>query len=68
VPGEQPPGGPRLPGREGTPDTEVVTSLDDLHRLLTENRIGAVVTLGILRGPDRWDARLTVADRRGMSR
>jgi S1-C subfamily serine protease len=45
-----------------------VTSLDDLHRLLTENRIGAVVTLGILRGPDRWDARLTVADRRGMAR
>ena len=45
-------------------DTEVVTSLDDLHRLLTEDRIGAVVTLGILRGPDRWDARVTVADRR----
>jgi S1-C subfamily serine protease len=34
-------------------DPEVVTSLDDLHRLLTEDRIGAVVMLGILRGPDR---------------
>jgi hypothetical protein len=44
-----------------------VTSLDDLPRLLTGNRIGAVVTLGILRGADRWDARVTVAARRGAS-
>ena len=40
-----------------------VTSLDDLHRLLTEERIGATVTLGILRGVERTDLRITIADR-----
>jgi S1-C subfamily serine protease len=45
-------------------DTHPVTSLDDLHRLLTEDRIGTAVTLGILRGVERTDLRLTVADRR----
>ena len=44
-------------------DTQPVTSLDDLHRLLTEDRIGTAVTLGILRGVERTDLRLTVADR-----
>ena len=40
-----------------------MTSLDDLHHLLTEERIGATVTLGILRGVERTDLRITVADR-----
>ena len=44
-------------------DAHPVTSLDDLHRLLTEDRIGSAVTLGILRGVERTDLRLTVADR-----
>jgi len=44
-------------------DTHSVTSLDDLHRLLTEDRIGTAVALGILRGVERTDLRLTVADR-----
>jgi S1-C subfamily serine protease len=53
--------------REGdivvTFDQHAVTSLDDLHRFLTEDRIGAVVTLGILRGVDRFDLTVRVADR-----
>jgi S1-C subfamily serine protease len=44
-------------------DTVPVGSLDDLHRLLTEERIGTRVTLGILRGTERLDVSLTVADR-----
>ena len=40
-----------------------VTSLDDLHRLLTEERIGATVMLGILRGVERTDLRMSDADR-----
>jgi len=44
-------------------DTVPVGSLDDLHRLLTEERIGTRVTLGILRGTGRLDVSLTVADR-----
>jgi S1-C subfamily serine protease len=54
--------------REGdivvTFDQQAVTSLDDLHRFLTEDRIGAVVTLGILRGVDRLDLTVRVADRK----
>jgi S1-C subfamily serine protease len=41
-----------------------VTSLDDLHRLLTEARIGRLVTLGILRGAERLDIDVRVSDRR----
>jgi S1-C subfamily serine protease len=40
-----------------------VTSLDDLHRLLTEDRIGTTVVLGVLRGVERLDLRVAVADR-----
>ena len=40
-----------------------VTSLDDLHRLLTENRIGTRVVLGILRGVERLDVSVWIADR-----
>jgi S1-C subfamily serine protease len=44
-------------------DTAAVASLDDLHRLLTEDRIGTVATLGVLRGPERLDLSVRVADR-----
>jgi S1-C subfamily serine protease len=40
--------------------THAVTSLDDLHRLLTEDRIGNTVALGILRGIERLALELTV--------
>ena len=45
-------------------DTHPVTSLDDVHRLLTEERIGQRVILGVLRGTERIDVGVTVADRR----
>jgi len=41
----------------------MVSSLDDLHRLLTEDRIGATVVLGVLRGVERLDIRVAVRDR-----
>jgi S1-C subfamily serine protease len=41
-------------------DNQTVTSLDDLHRLLTEDRIGSTATLGILRGVERLDLRFTI--------
>ena len=41
----------------------LVSSLDDLHRLLTEDRIGATVVLGVLRGVERLDIRVAVRDR-----
>jgi S1-C subfamily serine protease len=44
-------------------DEHAVTSLDDLHRLLTEERIGATVTLGVLRGVERIDLRIAIADK-----
>ena len=44
-------------------EQNAVTSLDDLHRLLTEDRIGATVVLGVLRGVERLDVRVTIADR-----
>jgi S1-C subfamily serine protease len=46
-----------------TLDQHVVTSLDDLHRLLTEERIGTTITLGVLRGVERLDIRVAVAPR-----
>jgi len=45
-------------------DQHAVTSLDDLHRLLTVERIGATVTLGILRGVERLDVQIKIADRK----
>lgn len=45
-------------------DAQPVASIDDLHRLLTEDRIGAFVTLGLLRGAERIDVKVRVADRR----
>ncbi len=44
-------------------DEHPVTSLDDIHRLLTEERIGQRVILGVLRGSERLDIGLTIADR-----
>lgn len=44
-------------------DGVAVASLDDLHRLLTEERIGSVATLGVLRGSVRLDVAVRVGDR-----
>jgi S1-C subfamily serine protease len=44
-------------------DQHHVTSLDDLHRLLTEKRIGTTAILGVLRGVDRIDLTVAIADR-----
>jgi S1-C subfamily serine protease len=44
-------------------DTAPISSLDDLHRLLTEDRIGAVATLGVLRDAARIDLTVTITDR-----
>lgn len=45
-------------------DTHAVTGLDDLHKLMTEERIGTIATIGILRGVERLDIRAVIADRR----
>jgi S1-C subfamily serine protease len=44
-------------------DDEVVGGLDDLHRLLTESRIGTKVRLGVLRGADRREIEVPVKER-----
>lgn len=44
-------------------DSTPVGSIDDLHRLLTEERVGAPATLGILRGPERLDLPIVIADK-----
>ena len=44
-------------------DTFAIGGLDDLHRLLTEDRIGATIKLGVLRGAERLDVSVRVADR-----
>ena len=44
-------------------DAQPIESLDDLYRLLTEDRIGATVTLGVLRATERRDIAVTVGDR-----
>jgi S1-C subfamily serine protease len=44
-------------------DQHPVTSLDDLHRLLTEERIDTTASLGVLRGVDRIDITVAIADR-----
>ena len=45
-------------------DQHPLTSLDDIHRLLTEERIGRSVTLGVLRGSERLEMKLTIAARK----
>ena len=49
-------------------DTFAVGGLDDLHRLLTEDRIGATIKLGVLRGAERLDISVRVADRTPSTR
>ncbi|MGH9373604.1 MAG: S1C family serine protease [Vicinamibacterales bacterium] len=44
-------------------DSIPIASLDDLHRVLTEDRIGTAATLGILRGALRIDVTVTIAPR-----
>ena len=45
-------------------DAQPVTSIDDLHRLLTEDRIGTFGTLNVLRGAERLDFAVRIGDRR----
>jgi S1-C subfamily serine protease len=45
-------------------DAHAVSSVDDLHRLLTEERIGSRVVLGVLRAAERLEVTVVVADRR----
>lgn len=44
-------------------DDEVVGGLDDLHRLLTESRIGKKVRVGVLRGANRQEIEVPVKER-----
>jgi S1-C subfamily serine protease len=44
-------------------DARPVASLDDLHKLLTEDRIDTDATLGILRATERIDFKVHIADR-----
>jgi S1-C subfamily serine protease len=44
-------------------DDQIVGGLDDLHRLLTESKIGTKVRLGVLRGADRRDIEVPVKER-----
>ena len=48
-------------------DAAIVTSLDDLHRVLTEGRIGTTVNLGVLRSSERLELPIRVADRAAVS-
>jgi S1-C subfamily serine protease len=44
-------------------DAVPITSLDDLHRTLTEDRIGTFATMGLLRDQQRLDASVRIGDR-----
>jgi S1-C subfamily serine protease len=44
-------------------DTAPISSLDDLHRTLTEERIGTFATLGLLRDQQRLDVNVRIGDR-----
>jgi S1-C subfamily serine protease len=44
-------------------DSESVTGIDDLHRALTEDRIGTTATLGALRGAARLDLNVRIGNR-----
>ena len=44
-------------------DAAPISSLDDLHRTLTEERIGTFVTIGLLREQQRLDVTVRIADR-----
>ena len=44
-------------------DGTTIASVDDLHRALTEDRIGSFATLGVLRDQQRIDVTVRIADR-----
>ena len=44
-------------------DDEAVGGLDDMHRLLTESKIGTNVRLGVLRGAERREVEVPVKER-----
>ena len=44
-------------------DAVPISSLDDLHRTLTEDRIGTFATMGLLRDQQRLDASVRIGDR-----
>jgi len=44
-------------------DATTIASVDDLHRALTEDRIGSFATLGLLRDQQRIDLTVRIADR-----
>jgi S1-C subfamily serine protease len=44
-------------------DSSPISSLDDLHRVLTADRIGTTAMLGILRNAVRLDLEVSIADR-----
>ncbi len=44
-------------------DTAPISSLDDLHRTLTEDRIGTFATMGLLRDQQRIDVSVRIGDR-----
>jgi S1-C subfamily serine protease len=45
-------------------DQDAIESLDDLHRALTDDRIGTRAVLGILRGTSRLDVAANIGERR----
>src|SRR6185503_6535700 len=44
-------------------DTAPISSLDDLHRMLTDDRIGTFATMGLLRDQQRLDVSVRIGDR-----
>jgi S1-C subfamily serine protease len=44
-------------------DAAPISSLDDLHRTLSEDRIGTFVTMGLLRDLQRLDVSIRIRDR-----
>ena len=44
-------------------DNQPIQTLDDLHRVLTEMRIGTTVRISVLRGADRREIEVRVKER-----
>jgi S1-C subfamily serine protease len=44
-------------------DDTTISSLDDLHRALTDERIGRRARLGVLRGTERLEVRVDIDER-----
>jgi S1-C subfamily serine protease len=49
-------------------DAIATATLDDLHRVLTEERIGTTATLGVLRNSQRLDITVAIAPNKGSFR